>query len=102
MPKQETTGLIDFRIANGPSSTYRFIELGCFTSFRKWFETEGFVVFLLAAIGASSFVFLYRGVAIWKAALVLIVFSITCTWLVQSIKAKKMLGGKVKEFFISL
>ena len=72
--------MINFRIVSGPSSAARLFGLS--SSFRKWFETEGFVVCLLAAIGVSSFVFLYRGVAIWKAALVLVVFSITCTWFV--------------------
>ena len=69
------------RIASGPSTASRFA--GVSSSFWKWFETEGFVVCLLAVIGVTSFVFLYRGVAIWKAALVLVVFSITCTWFVQ-------------------
>ena len=68
------------RIAGGPSTASRFI--GASGSFWKWFETEGFVVCLLAVIGVTSFVFLYRGVAIWKAALVLVVFSVTCTWFV--------------------
>ena len=65
------------RIASGPPTASRFI--GASSSFWKWFESEGFVVCLLAVIGVTSFVFLYRGVAIWKAALVLVVFSITCT-----------------------
>ena len=69
----------NFRITGRPSSATRF--LGVSSSFWRWFETEGFVVCLLAAIGVISFLFLYRGVAIWKAALVLVVFSITCTWL---------------------
>ena len=68
------------RIASGPPTASRFI--GASSSFWKWFESEGFVVCLLAVIGVTSFVFLYRGVAIWKAVLVLVVFSITCTWFV--------------------
>ena len=69
--------------------------MGASSSFWKWFETEGFVVCLLAAIGVSSFVFLYRGVAIWKAALVLFVFSITCTWLVRPIMEQYQISVKI-------